>query len=37
MNDGMHYKDIYKLAKERIHAFAEIIGKSQVHLLEIKQ
>ena len=37
MNDGLNYKDIYKLAKERIHAFAEIIGKSQVHLLEIKQ
>lgn len=37
MNDGMNYKDIYRLAKERIHAFAEIIGKSQVHLLENKK
>lgn len=36
MNDGMSYKDIYKLAKERIHAFAEIIGKSQIHSLENK-
>ncbi|MDB4352974.1 hypothetical protein OAA60_06050, partial [Porticoccaceae bacterium] len=37
MNDGLHYKDIYKLAKERIGAFVAIIGKSQVHLLEDKQ
>ena len=37
LQDGMDkklpYKDIYQLAKERVHAFAEIIGKSQVHLL----
>ena len=33
MNDELPYKDIYKLAKERIIAFAAIIGKSQVHLL----
>jgi len=37
MNDGMQYKEIYKLAKERIHAFAAIIGKSQVHLLTNKE
>lgn len=36
MNDGMQYKDIYILAKERIHSFAAIIGKSQVHLLTMK-
>lgn len=36
MNDGMNYKDIYVLAKERIHAFVNVIGKSQVHLLESK-
>lgn len=30
MNDNLHYKDIYKLAKERIIQFSEIIGKSQV-------
>jgi len=30
MNDHLHYKDIYKLAKERIIQFSEIIGKSQV-------
>jgi hypothetical protein len=33
MEDKLHYKEIYKLAKERITAFAAIIGKSQVHLL----
>ena len=30
MNDHLHYKDIYKLAKERVIQFSEIIGKSQV-------
>jgi hypothetical protein len=33
MDKKLHYKEIYKLARDRIHAFAEIIGKSQVHLL----
>jgi hypothetical protein len=41
LQDGMkkelHYKDIYKLARDRIHSFAEIIGKSQVHQLTDKQ
>jgi phage regulator Rha-like protein len=30
MNDSLHYKDIYKLAKDRVIQFSEIIGKSQV-------
>lgn len=30
MEAGMHYKDIYALAKERIIAFANIIGKSHI-------
>ena len=34
MSDSLPYKDIYKLAKSRIEAFAEIIGKSQVHLIQ---
>lgn len=33
MDKKLAYKDIYVLAKERVHAFAEVIGKSQVHLL----
>lgn len=37
MNDGLPYKEIYKLAKERIGAFAAIIGKSQVYLLTEKK
>jgi Rha family phage regulatory protein len=36
MNDNMHYKDIYKLAKERVVSFANIIGKSHVHELQIE-
>lgn len=39
INEGMaakmHYKDIYKLAKERVTAFANIIGKSYVHDLTL--
>ena len=39
--DGMakelHYKEIYKLARDRIASFAAIIGKSQVHLLTDKK
>lgn len=34
MKENLPYKEIYKLAKERIVSFAAIIGKSQVHLLE---
>jgi len=30
MNDKLAYKDIYKLAKERVEMFAEIRGKSQI-------
>ena len=33
MNKEMDYKEIYKLARDRIHSFAEIIGRSQVHFL----
>lgn len=33
MEKAMHYKDIYKLVKERLIAFANIIGKSQVQNL----
>ncbi len=36
MNEGLHYKDIYKLAKERVIAFATIIGKSQLHDLALE-
>ncbi|GAG26946.1 unnamed protein product, partial [marine sediment metagenome] len=34
MNDGLPYADIFQLAKSRIAAFAQIIGKSQVHMIE---
>ena len=40
INEGMeqklHYKDIYQLAKERVISFANIIGKSHVHELQIE-
>lgn len=36
MDQGMNYKDIYKLAKERVIAFANIIGKSCVHDLQLE-
>lgn len=35
MDSGMNYKDIYQLARERVIAFANIIGKSHVHALEL--
>ena len=35
MDAKMHYKEIYQLAKERVISFANIIGKSHVHALEI--
>ena len=37
MDSGLHYKDIYKLAKERVIAFAGIIGKSLIHDLQIEK
>lgn len=36
MNDGLPYKDIYLLAKERVISFASIIGKSPVHDMAIE-
>lgn len=36
MEQGLNYKEIYKLAKERVTAFAAIIGQSQVFMLENK-
>tara|TARA_Y100001963_G_C6778233_1_gene448467 strand:- start:254 stop:973 length:720 start_codon:yes stop_codon:yes gene_type:complete len=36
MKQGLHYKDIYKLAKSRVIAFANIIGKSHVHDLQLE-
>jgi len=30
MAQGLHYKDIYKLAKLRVESFAEIIGKTLI-------
>ena len=37
MAQGLHYKDIYVLSKDRIIAFAEIIGKSPVLSLELPE
>ena len=31
---NMHYKDAYKLAKERVEAYAAVVGKSPIYLLE---
>ena len=36
MEAGMHYKDIYTLAKERIVSFANIIGRSFIHDLQLE-
>lgn len=36
IDQGLHYKDIYKLAKSRVIAFANIIGKSHVHDLQLE-
>ena len=36
MDAGLHYKEIYQLAKERVIAFANIIGKSFVHDLQLE-
>lgn len=36
MEAGMHYKDIYALAKERIVSFANIIGRSFIHDLKLE-
>lgn len=37
MDSNMHYKDIYQLAKERVIAFANIIGKSHLHDLALEK
>lgn len=37
MEQKLHYKQIYQLAKERVIAFANIIGKSHVHALQIEE
>lgn len=31
---NMHYKDAYKLAKERVNAYAAVVGKSPILMLE---
>lgn len=31
---NMYYKDAYKLAKERVEAYAAVVGKSPIHLLD---
>lgn len=36
MDNNLHYKEIYKLAKERVVSFANIIGKSYVHDLQLE-
>lgn len=36
MDKNLNYKDIYKLAKDRVISFANIIGKSYVHDLQIE-
>ena len=36
MDKNMPYKEVYKLAKSRVVAFAEIIGKSHVHALQLE-
>jgi len=36
MAQDMYYKDIYQLAKERVTAFAEIIGRSHLHDLMLE-
>lgn len=37
MKDGIFYKDIYKLAKKRVLAMAELVGKSIVPMFNQKQ
>ena len=34
MDSDMYYKDIYKLAKERIEMFADILGESPINLIQ---
>lgn len=36
MDQNLHYKEIYKLAKSRVVAFANIIGKSHLHDLSLE-
>jgi hypothetical protein len=33
MKKKLHYKDIYKLAKERIEYFVELVGKSPIEII----
>lgn len=35
MEQNLHYKEIYKLAKSRVVSFANIIGKSHIHDLSL--
>jgi len=37
MIDSLHYKEIYKLAKERVEMFAELRGKSVISNLLVKE
>ncbi|AUR95908.1 Rha family regulatory protein [Vibrio phage 1.214.O._10N.222.54.F11] len=37
MSEGLHYKEIFKLAKSRVISFANIIGKSHVHDLSLSK
>ena len=37
MEEGMHYKEIYQLAKKRIEEFAEIVGKTPIPIQSILQ
>jgi len=34
MESGMHYKDIYKLARDKVRAFAGTVGQTPISLLE---
>ena len=36
MDNGLPYKDIYQLAKERVISFANIIGKSHLHSIGLE-
>lgn len=34
IESNMHYKDAYKLAKERVTAYADVVGKSPILMIE---
>jgi hypothetical protein len=36
MDKGMHYRDIYAMAKLRVESFAEIIGKTLIPAKQIQ-